>query len=93
MREEVTLEEIYGVDIGEYCRLHGIAVDQLIKKTMIDIEILLENYARLEREKFQHDLDSKFFKIISSTQKLIDKKRKHLARLQKWAEKETYGNV
>jgi len=74
----MTYDELYGVDINEYCEKHKITVDDLIKKTEIDIKILKKN---LHKHTY---LEPTNWGLVGSINKLLNKKESHLKRLKQW---------
>lgn len=75
------LDIIYGININEYCEIHGITLHDLIKRCETDIQLIFTNYLKYaQKEKFS-DQDYTDIEIIK---KALDKKRKHLIRLNKW---------
>ena len=76
---DYTLEDLYGVDLEEYCRRHGTDIDKLINKTKTDLELLKENLTRLVRDK-NDILDYK----ITVIRNRIIQKEEQLKRLKYW---------
>lgn len=75
------LDVIYGIGINEYCEKHGITIYDLIKRCETDIQLIFTNYLKYaQKEKFSEQ-DYIDIEIIK---KALDKKRKHLIRLNKW---------
>ncbi len=75
-----TYDELYGVDLDEYCRLHDTTIDALIKKSEIDIEIMYRNLDRLMRMNLSYEESH----IIDTISFAIRKKEKHIFALQDW---------
>jgi len=73
---------IYGVDLGEYLKIHNKTKEQLEKEIETDIKILQTNYQRYAQR--NHTLTDEELEIASAIRKLIEKKRKHLERIKKW---------
>ena len=76
---DFTLDEIYGIDLLEYCRIHSTTVEELIKKTEKDIEILKANLKHVVV-----DEDRVTDPLVNRICKTISKKEKHLKRLKEW---------
>lgn len=74
---------LYGVNIKEYVKRHNTKIDNIIKKTEIDIAILKENLLKITRGNLKH-LPEKYPLIEKEIYDLIDKKKKHLERLKEW---------
>jgi hypothetical protein len=74
----MTYDELYGIDINEYCKRHNITVDDLIRKTEVDIEILKNN---LHKQTYKEPTD---WTLVGSINKLLNKKEAHLKRLKQW---------
>ena len=72
----MSYDDLYGMDLDTYCKRHHVTVEKLINKTQIDIEILSERLNSLKE-----DISSPEFNYVY---KVLDKKRKHLHRLQEW---------
>jgi hypothetical protein len=66
-------DEIYGVDIEEYCSLHNTTPQDLINKINIDIQILKNRLKEIINEDDHY--------LISVVYELINKKEKHKDRL------------
>jgi len=73
-------DELYGVNLDEYCDFHCIEIEYLINKTKKDIFLLKRNLNNLIYEKNIPITEP----IIGSIYELIQKKEKHLKRLKKW---------
>ena len=71
-------DEIFGMDLGRYCELHGISVMDLIKKVETDIDILQGRF----RELFTNAMAMS--PLEKEVYKLIAKKQKHRDRLYEW---------
>ena len=69
--------EIYGMNLEEYCKRHNTSISNIINKVSIDIDILSERLDSLK-----HDMFSKEFNLVYG---VLDKKRKHLNRLKEWS--------
>ena len=76
------LDELYGVNLDEYCKIHNITPEALQRKTEIDIEILSTRLKKLVREE-----DRLLDPVVEEIERLLDKKRKHLKRLKDWFKK------
>lgn len=74
----MTYDELYGVTLDEYCRIHNTTIEKLIKKTEIDIDLLKKRLASLV---FADEMD---IYLVNEVHKLLSKKRKHLKRLKQW---------
>jgi len=72
--------DLYGIDLDEYCSFHSIEIEDLINKTKKDIFILKRNLNKL----IYKDCIPITEPIIGSIYELIKKKEKHLERLKKW---------
>ncbi len=75
-----TYEQLYGVNLDEYCRLQDTTIEELIKKSNIDIEIMYNNLDILLYQKLSHDEGF----IIDTIFSLIRKKQAHIFALQNW---------
>ena len=73
-------DELYGVNLDEYCNFHNVEIEDLINKTKKDIFILKRNLNKL----IYKDCIPITEPIIGSIYELIQKKEKHLKRLIKW---------
>lgn len=75
----MTYDEIYGMDLDNYCYAHNITVESLIAKEKTDIDIL--NH-RLKEEYPRGALTMS--ELANAIHKLIKKKQKHVERLVDW---------
>jgi hypothetical protein len=75
----MTYDELYGINLDEYCEYHDITIDGLVEKVKRDIELLKKNLHKIVRIEGKL-LDSRVDRISD----LIDKKEKHLKRLKEW---------
>ncbi len=73
-------DEIYGVNLDEYCKLHNTTVDDLIRKSNVDISILHSNLDVLLHKDLSHDEGY----IIDFIFGLIKKKQDHIFKLEAW---------
>jgi len=78
----MTLDELYGCSLGEYLDYHSKSKDDLIDEIIKDIELLEKsrmNYAN-------HKDDYSYEELVQSMDitKTINKKRKHLERVEAW---------
>ena len=80
--QEIGYDELYGVNLDEYCKFHQITIDDLMNKTKKDIELLNKRLYILVCKK--NKLGSQ---ITNEVYKLLQKKKKHLERLKKWKRK------
>ena len=80
---EYSYDEIYGVNIDEYAKLHGTTVQDLIEKTKLDIDILSKRLRYL----VQHEEKIGTNHLITVVFNTISKKQKHLSRLEEWQKK------
>jgi len=76
---EITLDEIYGVNIDDYCLYHAIIVNDLIGKVKKDIELLRKRLHILT-----HEEDKVLDQVTHEVVTLMNKKEKHLKRLIDW---------
>jgi len=75
------LEQLYDVSLDDYCKIHNTTIDNLINKTKIDINLLRSHLRELlEKDKLVEP-------ITEAVERLLDKKRKHLKRLEEWKNK------
>jgi predicted membrane chloride channel (bestrophin family) len=84
---EFNYDDLYGLDLNEYCELIKINIDTLITKNEKELEILKSRLHKLvwvEEEPF--DLKRNDM-LINCIDKLIKKKEKHLKRLKDWKRK------
>jgi hypothetical protein len=79
-----TYDELYGVDLGEYLKFHNKTKEQLLKEIATDIEILQRNYDKYAIRNYELT-DEELF-LVSKIRNLIEKKRKHYKRIEKWKE-------
>ncbi len=77
-------DELYGIDIGEYCRRHETTIEELIHKSDIDIKILYENLGRLIEAERAGKLSYNEMYLIDTISFTINKKHKHIQRLKDW---------
>ena len=79
----LTLDGLYGCNLGEYLKQHNKTKEALINEIEIDIKILTKNY-----EKYSHNNQNytvqELIKYGLPVSKLIDKKKLHLKRIQEW---------
>jgi hypothetical protein len=73
-------DDLYGIDLDIYCEAHETSIGQLIRKIKIDIDLLTNNLRDLVKVHYLEQ-NSQLINYISST---IDKKRKHIERLEEW---------
>lgn len=80
--QEIGYDELYGLNIDEYCKAHNISINDLINKTSIDIDLLKKRlqYLIWTKDEILNPLTCEVFK-------LLNKKQKHLERLKKWKKK------
>lgn len=72
-------DELYGMDLNEYCEKHSIDIDFLIKKVELDLHILKK---RLREVYTKEDLVMS--DLALDVYDLIAKKETHLERLKDW---------
>jgi len=77
--QKSTLDLIYGVSLEEYCKIHNTNINELIKKTEIDIELIHKNLRKLIYEE-----DRLLDPLVDECQMVREKKEKHLKRLKEW---------
>ena len=77
-------DEIYGLDINDYCEAIGFTIDQLIKKNEKEIEILKEKLKKLVWCEEDTIDPNKTMELINCRYELLQKKERHLERLKKW---------
>jgi hypothetical protein len=80
---EYSYDEIYGVDIDEYAKLHGTTDQDLIEKTKLDIDILSKRLRYL----VEHEDNMGTNHLITVVFNTISKKQKHLSRLEECQKK------
>ena len=73
----ITFDEIYGVDIKDYCKIHGITPSILLQRVKTDLEIL---YGNFRNEVENKDTNYEVTRAIADT---IAKKQAHLRRLER----------
>ena len=78
---EFSYDQIYGINIDEYCKIQGINIDTLITMIEKDIEILKKNLWKETRETLP---GCENWNLIFEIKKTLDKKEKHLKRLKSW---------
>jgi hypothetical protein len=74
-------DEIYGIDIDQYCAAQGTTLEALIKKTEIDIDLLGEQLGETLKMKLPYEKNH----LPDTIFMIIEKKRKHLEHLKNWA--------
>jgi len=79
---EFSYDDIYGLDIQEYCDFHGVSIDSLIEKVQKDILLLEKRF----QEEFVIDVTSENYNspLSRAIYKLLRSKIKHLDRLLAW---------
>jgi len=77
-----TYDDIYGISLGEYCKLHNLTLDDLIEKVRMDINILKVNLGVVINEDKPYP-ENYIENVIFQT---IKKKEKHLEHLLDWAQ-------
>jgi len=75
----MTYEELYGVDLEEYCKYHDTEPNGLVLKTQRDIELLKKNL-----HKHTYETETTNWELVGQIHKLLIKKEEHLKRLKKW---------
>ncbi len=79
----LTYDELYGVNISEYCLAHNTTLEEIISKSEIDIEILKDNLRRL----IEQDKSGNFpgvYNRITPVHSAIKKKQNHIDKLKDW---------
>lgn len=78
----MTLDQIYGCGLGEYLEYLGKTKENLIIELQREIELLDKSRMHFAENKHNYSLDQ----LVEATEisKLIEKKRKHLKRVQSW---------
>ena len=71
-----TNDEIYGVDIFEYCKAHNTSLPALILNVKKDIELLEKNF---KYHVFENDIRE--IELIQEIYNTLEKKKRHLKRL------------
>jgi hypothetical protein len=79
----LTLDEIYGCDLGEYLQHQNKTKEMLIKEIEIDIILLSISYKRYTEFNFNYTVEDLIEKAVPVL-KLIEKKRAHLIRVKQW---------
>jgi len=74
------LNDIYGVDVGAYCKRLGTTPEKLIEDKYSEIEMLQENYDRL----MDRRNDMSIAILCSHISGVIHSKRKKIARIEEW---------
>jgi len=82
----MTYEELYGVNLEEYCKYHDTEPNGLVLKTQRDIELLKKNLHR-----HIYDIEPTNWELVSEIHKLLNKKEEHLKRLKKWTKEKKQG--
>ena len=77
-------DELYGIDIDEYCLRHNTTIDELIRKSEIDIEILYENVDKLIEAERNGKTAYEDMHLLDTVSFTINKKYKHIQRLESW---------
>ena len=76
-------DELYGIDIIEYCKAHDTTLEALIEKTKKDIQLLNDNMGKALRMKLPYEKNHLPDTIFA----LIKKKRDHVEHLKDWQNK------
>ena len=76
----MNLDDLYGITLDEYCKIHNTTKENLIKKTQTDIDILSKRLRKLIYEE-----DRLLDPLTEEIQDILSKKRKHLKRLKQWS--------
>lgn len=78
----MTLDQIYGCSLGEYLDYLGKTKEALINELEKEIELLDKSRRHYANNKDKYTLEQ----LVESTEitKLMEKKRKHLKRVQLW---------
>ena len=74
-------DELYGINIDEYCKYHSITIEDLIEKTKKDIELLKKN---LHKHIYTEPTN---WELVGSIHRFFLKKEAHLKRLKQWKKK------
>ncbi len=80
----LTYDELYGVNIDEYCIAHDTTLDKLIHKGEIDIDILKKNLKRLIDQDRAGDSSTALYSYINTVHAAIHKKQKHIQNMKDW---------
>jgi len=75
----MTYEELYGVDLDEYCKYHDTEPEGLVLKTQRDIELLKKNLHR-----YTYEIEPTNWELIGQIHRLLNKKIEHSKRLKEW---------
>ena len=73
------LDELYGVTLEDYCKIHDITPEKLIDKTQKDLNLL-----RKRARKLIYEEDRLLDPLVEEIERVISKKYKHLRRLKDW---------
>ncbi len=73
-------DDIYGIDLDEYCSLQNTTREEIISKIKIDINILKKNL----EVNLKADLPYPNNYIVTVISNLIKKKEEHIQRIQAW---------
>lgn len=78
---DYSYDDIYGVDLETYCKVHNTTIDHLIEKIEIDINLLQSRMGELLEVEWSQQNNA----LITHIYNLIKKKDKHKERLKEWA--------
>lgn len=76
-------DDLYGMSLSEYCEKHNTNIEALIEKVSIDLEILKKNFEKEYTGMIPTPLGDRIYASM-------EKKRKHLMRLQEWKSNENF---
>ncbi len=77
-------DEIYGVNLDKYCRIHKTTINELIKKSELDIKILYDNLGVLIEAERKGPVSQQDRFLADSIHFIIGKKYKHVEHLKEW---------
>ncbi len=79
----LTYDELYGIDINDYCLAHNTTIDEIISKSRIDIKLLKNNLKRLlNRAKGDDSVEAAA--MITPVHSAIQKKQNHINKMEDW---------
>ena len=79
----MTLDDIYGITLGEYLELHRKTKEDLVRELEIDIDIIENNYKNIVLKNINNLTIDDCLKA-SRIKDYSNKKKKHLQRVKDW---------
>ena len=79
-----TYDIIYQCSINEYAKAHGMSIQKLIKKAQKDIEIMTKGKHAIFERAGESALSDEEVYTISCINAGLERKQRHIERLQAW---------